>query len=269
MSKRPDFTVAQRGTDSSGRPIFTTAYFWLVWTTMLADERLDPIRHLVVIVQGAFMTRVSGGGASASAGYHDEGGAVDVRTWNMTSEQEQLLWDVSSDYAFWAWWRGPGAKYGDMDEHGHVICAWDRPIAAGIVAQIVAARNKRDGLASNGPDYMKRAHPILLIPPAELLEEDYMATPAAERQLAKILKGQDQIKARLDAAATTDQKRWAAERERDLEDRRRQSERYANVIAAIAGIADTATGETRTQLLQLLAAEPDVTGPDNPAEGKV
>jgi hypothetical protein len=88
----PGFTVRRRGTDTSGRPIYMTDFAWAVWQDVLADPAIAPFASRIVIVQGGFMTRV-GGGAAASAGYHDDAGCWDIRTWNLTAAQQvALIW---------------------------------------------------------------------------------------------------------------------------------------------------------------------------------
>ncbi len=272
----PDFTVAQRGTDSSGRPILATAFFWRVWQAVLADERVQPFAHLVVVVQGAFMARL-GGGASASAGYHDLGGCWDVRTWNLSADQERILWAVTWEYAICFWKRD--AAHGGMDEHGHGVAGWDKPLASGAAYQWQQARAHppRDGLAGNGPDYMQRPNkPLPAAPPAELLRKDYLMTTQAERKLDAIDGKLDRILGRVNDSS-------AAERERDREAARKAREVAARQIAAIGGVVDQlteieqsddlATIKTRLRTLnqamrQHLADDPDVDGADNPAPGK-
>jgi hypothetical protein len=48
-----------------------------------------PFAHKIVIVQGGFMTRI--GDAAGAAGYHDDAGPEDVRTWNLTTEEQRIL----------------------------------------------------------------------------------------------------------------------------------------------------------------------------------
>jgi hypothetical protein len=271
----PDFTVARRGTDSSGRPILATTYFWRVWQAVLADERVRPFAHLVVVVQGAFMARL-GGGASASAGYHDLGGCWDVRTWNLTAEQERILWAVAWEYAICFWKRD--YAHGGMDEHGHAIAGWDRPLAGGAAYQWTQARGGRDGLASNGPDYMQRPNkPLPAAPPAELLRKDWMMSTEAEKKL-------DAANAKLDRVLTRINDSSAAERARDREAAQKAREVARRQIAAIGGVVDQLTElEAETDLETVkkrlrtlnqamrrhLADDPDVDGADNPAPGKV
>lgn len=267
----PDFTVARRGTDSSGRPILATAFFWRVWQAILSDPRVEPFAHLVTVVQGAFMARL-GGGAVASAGYHDLAGCWDVRTWNLTLRQQFILWTVAWEYGLCFWKRD--MAHGGMDEHGHAIGGWDKPLAGGAAYQWTQAQNGRDGFASNGPDYMKRPDtPLPKFPPAHLLREDYLMTDTARAQLNEIDNKLDRLLGRVNDTAS-------AERERDRAAAKKAKESKRQLVSTLGGVADQlgAIAEsveddaTKGQLravknivLAALAADPDVDGPDNPA----
>jgi len=161
-----DFTVVHYGIDSSGRPILGTAYMVAVWEAILADRRVKPFADRLVIVQGAFMSRVPGGGASDSEGYHDLGGCWDIRTWNLTTaELDTFIW-VARQHG-WAFWRRD-EKHGDMDPHAHGVLGTDSPLAAGAARQWQQYLNDQDGLASGGRDYEGRPSPLVLNPPEEI-----------------------------------------------------------------------------------------------------
>src|SRR5690625_709749 len=87
MSK---YTIRRYGTDSSGRPIYMTEYMHQWLENVLNRPRVRPFADKVTIVQGAWMAK-AGGGASASAGYHDGGGCLDFRTWNLTTTEVNHL----------------------------------------------------------------------------------------------------------------------------------------------------------------------------------
>jgi hypothetical protein len=254
----PDFSVIRVGTDTSGRPIYSTAFFEKVWQHVLARPMIQPFRDKIVVVQGGFMSRVSGGGASASAGYHDLGGCRDVRTWNLTKQQQAILWWEMALAGIYFWPRD--AAHGGMDPHGHCIAGWDKPLASGAAYQWQQAENGRDGLAGNGPDYVSpRPEPFVKFPPTEYVQEDDMFTPADSKKLDQIVKKLDN------------------ERTRDQKDRERDKARQAKLVALIGGVVDTLTeygdaGATKDQvaalrkrLLDELRNDPDVDGADNPA----
>lgn len=235
-------------------------WMWRCWQALLADERLAAFAHLIVIVQGPWMTK-NGGGADASAGYHDRGGCIDIRTWNLTLAQTLLFIRVASEYGFQFWRRGPGAKFGNMDPHAHCVFGSDRPLTPGAEAQVadLLATPRRNGLSSGGLDYEKRYTPIRLAPLPGLLKKDYLMTSAAEKKL-------DALTAKVDGLTGALGKLTDAERRRYQEDRERQTKRYQNLVAKIGGLADSLEGDARTQVLRILADEPDVTGSDNPAQ---
>lgn len=266
----PDFTVARRGTDTSGRPILSTEFFWFVWLGVLARPRVAPFAHLIVVVQGAFMARL-GGGAVASAGYHDQAGCWDVRTWNLSAEQEAILWwEACLVGALYFWKRD--MQHGGMDEHGHAIAPWDRPLASGAAYQATQALGGRDGLASNGPDYHRRPVPRPRTPNLALLREDYLMTTQAERKL-------DAALAKLDRLLTRVNETGAADRERDHEAAQKAKAVAARQIATLGGVVDALTeldgaedlaiikkrlATLNRNLRQHLADDPDVDGADNP-----
>ena len=260
-----DWTVARRGTDTSGRGIFASAFFWFVWLRMLADPRLDAFRDRIVVVQGPWMIK-NGGGAVASAGYHDRGGCIDVRTWNLTLAEQAILWAVAAEYGFWFWKRDLAPAHGGMDEHGHAIAGWDHDLASGAAIQWTQARNGRDGLASNGPDYMVRRGPLVEFPPDQLLQEDDMFSDADRSTLNRIERGLGTFRSN--------------ELERDKRAAEKANAVAARQIAALGGLADRLTElandtkddatrqelqATRAAILKALADDPDVDGPDNPA----
>lgn len=263
MSK---WTVARRGTDSSGRPIYASEFFWLVWTSMLQDKRLTSFRDKITVVQGPWMSKVAGGGATASAGYHDRGGCIDVRTWNLTAAEQQILWNVAREYGFWFWKRDELPAHGGMEQHGHAIAGWDHDLAGGAAMQWVQAKNGRDGLARNGPDYMKRNGPIVLVPPARLLEADMADSDEILRRVKELQKDlstfrTNEVARDKDAAAKA--KATAA----------RQIKVLGGVVDQLGALATESDinalkkklTQLQTTLVTHLAADKDVDGADNPA----
>lgn len=159
----PDFTVAQYGTDSSGRPIYMTAYMAAWWDAICADLGFTP-----TIVQGAWMTR-AGGGAAASAGYHDGGGCLDLRVWDRTATQVQAIIRATR-------WGGAGSWVRDerhgMDPHIHLVLGSDDGLSPGAAWQFLNYVHGGDGLSGQGRDYHPRPNPIVTEPPASLMEDD-------------------------------------------------------------------------------------------------
>lgn len=159
----PDFTVVQRGTDTSGRRIYATVYMWQWFDAVCRELGFEP-----TVTQGAFMSRVPGGGASASAGYHDAAGTFDLRVWDLTTSQvEQTIRTLRASGAA-AWLRNP-QHGGFSDPHIHFVLGTDEPLSQGAAYQWLAYINGGDGMG--GRDYHPRPTPLVLEPPDSLMEE--------------------------------------------------------------------------------------------------
>ncbi len=157
------YEVTRFGTDTSQRPILLNQRMIAAWKATLAELDFTP-----QIVQGAYMARVPGGGAADSAGYHDAGGCIDTRTWDLGVEQEQRLIRAARGLG-WAVWKRDQA-HGGMDEHMHWVLLDDHEAASGARSQMAAYRAGRDG---GGADYHWRPDPI----PVFKFQEDDMPTP--------------------------------------------------------------------------------------------
>jgi hypothetical protein len=72
-----DSDVIRRGTDPNGRGLYATRFMWRWW-----DAVCDELGFTPTIVQGAYMSK-NGGGAAATAGYHDGGGCIDRPPWRV------------------------------------------------------------------------------------------------------------------------------------------------------------------------------------------
>lgn len=160
-----DFSVHQYGVDSSGRPIFMTAYMHEWFESVVDDLGWRP-----VIVQGAFMERVPGGGASASAGYHDKAGCIDCRVRDLTPTKREDMIRAFRRHGAAAWVRDQ--VHGGMDEHCHLVLGTDSPLAPGAASQWSDYRNGYDGLYPRGVDYEWRPKPLVLTPPEDALNAD-------------------------------------------------------------------------------------------------
>lgn len=179
--------IIRYGTDSSGRPIYMSEYMARVWRQILADPAVAAFADDIVIVQGAWMSK-AGGGAAASAGYHDRGGCLDTRTWNLTGTQVDTFIRTARRYGF-AFWRRD-ARHGGMDPHAHGVLGTDSDLSTGAGIQWRQYLDGRDGLASNGPDYEWRPSPLVTTPPPE----DDM--PYTKQELSEIVR--EAVRAELD-----------------------------------------------------------------------
>lgn len=162
------YEVKRIGTDVSGRPVYMNQRMLAAWQATLAKLDFTP-----AIMQGAYMARVPGGGAAASAGYHDGGGCIDTDTSALGIEQERRLIKTARSLG-WAVWKRSEA-HGGMSEHMHWVLLADREAASGARSQMAAYRAGRNGLTglSEGPDYHWRPSPI----PVYKFQEDDMPTP--------------------------------------------------------------------------------------------
>ena len=168
--------VKQRGTDSSGRPIYMTNYMADFWEAVVADLGFRP-----VITQGAWMARVPGGGAENSAGFPDAGGCLDWRTWNLTTDQSAKVVRTIRRHGAGAWRRYK--SQGMSEDHGHLVLGTDPGISVAALGQWREYLAGGDGLSGDGKDYEWRPNPLVLEPP----EGDDMGY--TEDELTDIIRG--------------------------------------------------------------------------------
>ena len=164
-----DSTVRRRGTDTSGRAIWMSDRLAAWW-----DGYVDRLGFTPTIVQGAWMIK-NGGGADASAGYHDRGGCLDLRTWDKTPAQQEAMVRVAREGGAGAWLRDKTAARGGMDPHLHLVLGTDHDLAEGARHQWGEYVAGRSGLASRGADYHPRPKPLVTTIPTDW-GDDIMAT---------------------------------------------------------------------------------------------
>ena len=143
------------GRDSSGRPLVVDRR--TLDKLRLAEQRLG-VRF--TIVQGSWR---AGQGAVASAGTHDRGGVVDLRTWDLPAHlsMTRVLTELRRAGLI-AWYR---TKAQGFDPHIHAVDNGNPDLASGAAAQVRAWANGLNGLASGGPDDGPRV-PIPSAPPS-------------------------------------------------------------------------------------------------------
>lgn len=262
----PGFTVRRRGTDSSGRGIYATDFLWAVWQAILARPRVRPFAWKITVVQGGFMY-LNGGGASASEGFHNQGGCWDVRTWNLTvTERNILFWEAALVGAMYFWYRDYPWYRGGMAPHGHAIAGWDRPLDSGAAGQWRSVLAGGNGLAVGGSDYERRPSPKPTYPSRDLWED-----PMAD--YAELLNRLDD---KVDRVLTKMENVRKAEAGRD----ERLRQQFARMAKTMGGAVDMlneidqtvdATARTalvkrmRDQIIDALTAAEDVDGADKPA----
>lgn len=96
-------------------------------------------------------------GVGASAGTHDGGGVVDIRTNTMSRNGADICVQALRKAGFAAWRRGDGDG---MSPHIHAVAIGDRELSSSAKSQIVQWRNDTNGLANRGPDPAADPYPL-------------------------------------------------------------------------------------------------------------
>lgn len=157
------YELVELGTDSSSRTILMNRRMKAAYDTVCERLGFEP-----TITQGAYMAKV-GGGAPASEGYHDAGGCIDTRTWDIDSDDERRVIRVGRETG-WAVWRRDIAHGGFDEEHMHWVLIGDQEAASGADLQMGQYRNGGDGMG--GSDYHWRPDPIPTFDYEAYLEDD-------------------------------------------------------------------------------------------------
>jgi len=219
--------VRQHGLDTGGRPLWMSDYLADWWEGVVRELGFRP-----AIVQGSWMVK-NGGGALASAGFHDKGGALDLRVWDLTATQVTSVIHATRIGGAASWVRDEA--HGGFDPHIHLILGSDFDLATGAAWQWLNYVRGGDGLGDGtGRDYHWRPGPIPLKPPDHYLKGLYDMTPEEVRQvvreefLAFAKNGGDLIK--VDHDGDPDTPKWSLERRLRAID--------AALVAAVAGITD-------------------------------
>lgn len=147
-----DHDIIRRGTDPNGRALYASRFMWRWWDAVCAELGFTP-----TIVQGAHMTK-AGGGASASAGYHDGGGCFDLRVWDRTDAEVVKIIRVTRAAGAGSWVRDE--RHG-MDPHIHFVLGADHALDSGARFQWDEYLAGRSGLSTRGKDYHWRPSPIV------------------------------------------------------------------------------------------------------------
>lgn len=160
---KAQWRVVRYGTDTSGRPVYLTWYHarWLKGRAAALKKKHG---ILLRIAQGAFMTKVAGGGAAASEGFHDRAKCVDLSVRGLNETQKgyvvaELRWNGAA-----GWRRDETAAHGDMPEHIHYNLGVDHWGTAGAEQQWKNYLTGDAGLAGSGRDYEKRPSPLVTVP---------------------------------------------------------------------------------------------------------
>ena len=145
MAEGPYTRVTWRGKKVNARTRDALLYAEKQWRKKYPGKRIE-------ITQGSY----NKGGVQASAGTHDGGGVVDLRTRNLSKAQRVALVHALKDAGFAAWYRTEAQGF---SPHIHACAFADKEMAAGAKQQCVAYDAGRDGLRPNRPDPTYRAKP--------------------------------------------------------------------------------------------------------------
>lgn len=168
--EEPDMSAAiRRGTDSSGRGIWATDREWERWEAAVFDMGFRP-----TITQGPWQRLNPGGGADASAGYHDFGGTFDLRVWDRTDVEVARMVRVLRNNGCAAWLRN--IQHGGFkDPHIHFVMAGEPNLSSGARWQVSEYAAGRAGLggsstpiSARAKDYHPRPAPLVLSPTEEM-----------------------------------------------------------------------------------------------------
>lgn len=267
-----DLTVRYLGRDTSGRGLYMTQWMLDVFNAIKRHPLVTDFAWKIVPVQGAFMYK-NGGGASASDGFHNYGGCLDVRSWNLTTDEINRFIRASRMLGFGFWRRDYSWQHGGMSPHMHGTLGSDAPLGYYAPISWSSYVNGGDGLSGTGGDYEWRPSPLVTYPPANLMETDYLMTTDAERKLDTAIKKLDNIGKDLAQFRK-------GEYERDMKEIERAKESKRVLIDKLGGLADKLTHlenqvaddatkslvrSAREEILTALRDDPNVDGKDNPA----
>jgi len=131
------------GKDSSGRACVINRR-----TKAMLDEAVRILDRPLTVVQGSYR---NGSGAVASAGTHDGGGVIDLRTWDLPAKGLSVLEVLTAlrRVGFAAWYR---SKAQGFDPHIHAVAIGDRHLHPSAAAQVEQYRRGLNGLANQGRD---------------------------------------------------------------------------------------------------------------------
>lgn len=150
--------------------------------TIACIEHAESIAgHKFTVTQGSYQ---NGGGGVNSAGTHDRGGVVDLR-WCRHNACITALRKAGLA----AWHRT--AKQGPWPDHIHAVVIDHPNLAASAKRQVDAYRNRRNGLANNGPDDGPQLKPIPLpvwpYPPEDDMADYDALLKSMDKKLDKLI----------------------------------------------------------------------------------
>ncbi len=126
------------GDDSSGRPLLMNGR-----TIAMLDEADRRLGFNLTVIQGSYQ---DGHGAAASGTTHDGGGVVDIRTTDLSPQQQAEALLVLRQVGFAAWHRTT-AQFDE--DHFHIVSIGDKDLAPAAQDQVEDYRNGLDGLSDH------------------------------------------------------------------------------------------------------------------------
>lgn len=146
--------------------------------------------HLFTITQGSYQ---NGGGEVNSAGTHDRGGVVDIK-WCRHNRCIKALRKAGMA----AWHRTPAQ--GPWPDHIHAVVIGHPDLAPVAARQVDSYKNRRDGLAGNGPDDGPQLSPIPLpvwpYPPEDEMAQYDALLNGMNKKLDRLIDQQNKSKER-------------------------------------------------------------------------
>jgi len=170
--------VIDCGKDTKGRTVHMSRRMCVAWTVTVDEFKKEFPGQELFIVQGAWRSVDSPtGGAPESKGFHDFSGALDIRTSNLTRDEQDGLIRIARSIGWAAWLRDPEHVPGHFEnnEHAHLALLGEpenvggkQNVHDGLFRQMQRYHDggeRSDGLAAGtrpfpGKDYHPRPHPI-------------------------------------------------------------------------------------------------------------
>lgn len=162
---------------------------------MVINKRTQAMVDMVEYRLGFNLTMVQGSyntATSASAGTHDGGGVIDMRTWDLTETRRNQALAVARQVGFYAWYRTAAQGF---DPHMHWVAKGDAQLSPAAKQQAKDAEAGYNGLASHLKDNLNLNVPTFdyeewsrvledLVNRIEVLEARVTATTNARAQTA-------------------------------------------------------------------------------------
>jgi hypothetical protein len=169
--------VIDCGKDTKGRTVHMSERMCVAWTVTVDKFKKEFPGKELFIVQGAWRSLDPEGGAPGSKHFHDFSGALDIRTFNLTRDEQDGLIRIARSIGWAAWLRDEEHVPGHFvnDAHAHLALLGEplkvggkQNVFDGLFTQMERYHDGgegSDGLAAGtrpfpGKDYHPRPDPI-------------------------------------------------------------------------------------------------------------